>query len=229
MTPSFNTFLIYLTHMCNFSCPYCSGVIDYKSNVMKINIHNFFINTNKIKSFLSFYTDIQTIYLFGGEPTLHPQLNQICKIIKNKNKNINIILCTNLSKDVTYYNNLIDNEVQIIASYHINNLQFYEKIEKLKKIKYIFVMANTKHFNACYEMYQKIKIMYQSDVFFLKIDNEKYTDDQLKILKLSNSVSPIDFNNIPVMTSAGNVYENDDMYINGMNCDDNHYNILKSF
>ena len=66
-------------------------------------------------------------------------------------------------------------------------------------------------------------------MFFLKIDNEKYTDDQLKILNLSNSVSPIDFNNIPVMTSAGNVYENDDMYINGMNCDDNHYNILKSF
>ena len=66
-------------------------------------------------------------------------------------------------------------------------------------------------------------------MFFLKIDNEKYTDDQLKMLNLSNSVSPIDFNNIPVMTSAGNVYENDDMYINGMNYNDSYHNILKSF
>ena len=130
--------MVYMTYLCNYKCSYCCGCIDFYNGNMKLNYSYSFINTNKLLTFL-INNNFDNIYLTGGEPTLHPQLKKVCNILIKNNKNVFVI--TNLSQTIDYYNELCNIGVKLIASYHITNILFFEKIRNIQtNIQYIFII-----------------------------------------------------------------------------------------
>lgn len=88
-----------ITNNCNLNCHYCSKHrneifydLEYVSNIIK-----FINNLSDIKSTLF-------LKLFGGEPTIHPNILDIVKSISNK---INIELQTNLILDIELLKKII--------------------------------------------------------------------------------------------------------------------------
>lgn len=217
--------LVYMTHLCNYRCKYCCGVQDMYNGTMKIDYRNALINIDKMLRYIC-SSDYQTIYLSGGEPTLHPKLYHVCKVLRMHNKHVYVI--TNLSKDIDYYNKLCDLDVHIIASFHVQNTLFINKVKNINNITHLFVMGNVDHFSAVYKTYLSLKHIHNS-VFFIKLDNQTYTTEQEYYFSLDCSKLPINlsFNNINVLTSSGNIYENDDKYENGTMPNDHSYNILE--
>ena len=99
-----------VTNNCNLKCHYCSKYkteefysLDYVNNIVE-----FINNLSKMKS---------TVFLklFGGEPTIHPN---ILDIIRNINSKINIELQTNLMLDTTLLNEII--RIKNISTYNIS-------------------------------------------------------------------------------------------------------------
>lgn len=78
-------FLI-VTHECNRNCPFC---VDLKRGRKE------YISIENVKKAVDYVlkNKIKTITIVGGEPLIHPEIEQICGIIKN-NK-IKIVMTTN--------------------------------------------------------------------------------------------------------------------------------------
>ena len=219
---SSHNLLVYMTHLCNYTCEYCCGVVDYKNKTMNFNYKNMFVNVDKVTEFIKTH-QYSHVFLHGGEPTLHPKLVQLCKNIYQLGKKVSIE--TNLSKDIAYYNQLVDIGVEIIATYHLQNTQFVDKLHKIKEVDYTIVMANNKYIDKCISIYEQIKCISKH---MMLLDNVKYTEEQL--VKLSPFLIrkfPYNFNNMNVITSAGCLYENDNCFVNGTNEDDCTENIIE--
>lgn len=77
---------IVITNNCNLNCSYC-----FTRN--KINNVNDFISIEELYNILKFLNNEKNIGLIGGEPTLHPDFENIVKILAEQNKNI--LLFTN--------------------------------------------------------------------------------------------------------------------------------------
>ncbi|MGN0929429.1 MAG: radical SAM protein [Alphaproteobacteria bacterium] len=80
---------IVLTHECNKQCPYC--IDKYRGRKEYITLDN-------IKKAITFAKkhNIKDILLVGGEPTLHPQVVEIAKMVKEAE--FNTILTTNYTR-----------------------------------------------------------------------------------------------------------------------------------
>ena len=88
-TKTFDYMSIVLTHECNKKCPYC--IDKYRGRMEYITLDN-------VKKAIAFAKshNIKDILLVGGEPTLHPQVVEIAKMIKEAG--FNTILTTNYTK-----------------------------------------------------------------------------------------------------------------------------------
>lgn len=77
-----NKLLIILTKECNRNCAFC---ID-RPNGKYYKRENKYIDLETVKNILKFAEEnnIKTIALNGGEPTLHPQVVEIAKMVKEK-------------------------------------------------------------------------------------------------------------------------------------------------
>lgn len=131
---------------CNYSCIYCPiksnkyasrGILD--ETIVYINNIN---RSNKGRR-----VNIE-VTLFGGEPTLHKDLEYIIKSLSSKNK---VRVFTNLSANSSLYKNLYSKyNVQYSISYHpdqINSDKFISKLSKIDKesIGFINVMKIDKY------------------------------------------------------------------------------------
>ena len=78
-----NKLLIILTKECNRNCPFC---IDRPNRNYYRNCNDKYIKLETVKDILQFAekNDIKTFALNGGEPTLHPQVVEIAKMVKEK-------------------------------------------------------------------------------------------------------------------------------------------------
>ena len=78
-----NKLLIILTKECNRNCPFC---IDRPNRNYYKDYNGKYIKLETVKDILQFAEEnnIKTIALNGGEPTLHPQVVEIAKLIKEK-------------------------------------------------------------------------------------------------------------------------------------------------
>ena len=138
-----------VTNNCDYQCDYC-GV--YKKEKV-YDYHNIieFIN------FIGESNNVDTV-LFGGEPLLHPNILQIVGEL-----NTDIRICTNLSRDYSFFRNLIsiNRDIKIVASFHYARNDdlpsFYEKIQYLLdyvdyvKIK---VMFDSRYVNEIKQIYK---------------------------------------------------------------------------
>lgn len=127
-------FIYELTTLCNFKCIYCSrrdiGNNEPWSDLeTAYKICDFFNNlTNYINNESRVY-----ITLFGGEPTLVPNIKDIVKYLYNfKNKKIKYSIYTNLSADINLYRYLLDNKCHITSTYHMHHTTLKEYKDKLE-------------------------------------------------------------------------------------------------
>ena len=108
----------------------------------------------------------------------------------------------------------------------------YKRSNNIRKIKEmqddiyeIRIMANNQYFNKCYSIYNRLKVLFKKNIYFLKIDNVIYTETQNNILEKERK-KYLDFFQIKTITSSGSIYNNDESFINGTIEDDSKSNII---
>lgn len=117
-----------LTEKCNQDCHYClwhnNSTEFSKLDLVNSIIENLYLLDNKY-----------TFYLFGGEPTIHPNFREIIKKIYSKKEKVkDIFIQTNLARSKDWFKNTITlfPELRFLCSYHNHqNNNFEEYLDKL--------------------------------------------------------------------------------------------------
>jgi hypothetical protein len=161
-----------LTMECNFKCEYCTNLDDS-------------IIAEKDKGKLDIFIDklqemhpTTMIFLFGGEPLLHPHiLHIIDRLLANQ---MEFIIQTNFSKKSVHVLNKIKEDVDINISIHPSEIELGAVIELFKKIN-----KNIK--------IQTIDVMYlgvESEQYYLAIEKGNISCDELVLTPV------VDFTNL---------------------------------
>lgn len=167
---------------CNLCCRYCYNLKPYTHKALDLS--RLF---SLIRYIASATSNNITLNIEGGEPTLHPQLLSFCNQLQSI-CNCNAFVYTNLTKDIDYYRQLLsNNNVNIIATCHGCNKDFYNKakdlyIEHKQKIE-LKVMyednATTQSvdmFTQLKQLNTKVDLIYVFDVNGYKA---RYTQDEI--------------------------------------------------
>lgn len=152
-----------LTDWCNYDCSYCSSkgwLVD------KFDRNKY--RTALIVPFRLKNIDVDfTIDLAGGEPTVHPYLNQILKSLADIDACKSIVINTNLSRSLRYFKNLYKHDkIMISASYHVehDNEDFVKKCIELKGdsfVVHINVVDEPEHWPTILKL---IKVCKEHDI-----------------------------------------------------------------
>lgn len=160
---------IRLTEHCNYNCLYCT---DMHNNSAK----DWDIDYDGLHEVLKQF-DSPEIFIYGGEPTLSPQLPKLVNFLNNYTDNI--IVQTNGSNPEV----LKDLNIKINYSYHdgIKLIDFIKNVDssKLNEIAYM------DHIKADYKDYEKLKFIYDCVQFCPTINStigEPPSNDRLKNL-----------------------------------------------
>ena len=142
----------YLTGQCNYKCDYCDIYKDenIQSWQVKKKIIEFFNYWGKNKQ--------QKVLLYGGEPTLDPDLP---KIIEGLDDYVRIF--TNFSKDIEYWKDIVSirNDMTISISYH------YSNTNNASADKLLYLVQDTKI---------KVRLKIMADSRDIKKANELYNE-----------------------------------------------------
>jgi organic radical activating enzyme len=119
----------FLTNNCNYKCNFCNIHNKKEKNFSSLeeltNAINF-INNLMDKNLFS----NNEFEIFGGEPTLHPELINFINLLDNR---FEIILFTNLHKDIDYFLKIKKN-IEIISTFYINKVNYIDFFNKVKEI-----------------------------------------------------------------------------------------------
>lgn len=131
---------IVLTHECNKKCIFC--IDEYRGNKEFINLENIYKAL-----FFAKKSGIKDILLIGGEPTLHPNILEIAKIIKAHG--FRIILTTNYTKPEII--KLLDGIVDCF------NISFYNQKDLPKQSDFVsdltlHTIIHNKQLNSKYKL-----------------------------------------------------------------------------
>lgn len=132
-----------VTSNCNFDCYYCTS--HHKEE---------FNSLDDIKKAVKFFdgvyetsTDINKmrVMLFGGECTLHPQINDILDLFSNSKFRVDMF--SNFSADISVYEKFLNmsNSKQILLTYHPNHISI---IKFKQKLDYLIKNIH-KNYNIC--------------------------------------------------------------------------------
>ena len=118
------TFEIYITEKCSYDCKYC-------------HIHTPKIKFNKIDFNLLFSKNIDPsadVYIYGGEPLIHPELHEVIRRLEEIGHS-NIIIQSNLSSSPARIEKVLEfKSVSINPSYHHEEADFMDFIQKVQLI-----------------------------------------------------------------------------------------------
>ena len=172
---------INLTDYCNYMCNYC--IVDAPNKINKQTIKKEFLNIF-FKYMKKHLPELKfRVNLLGGEPTLYKDLNYVIDSIINNYPNICIMLLTNGSQSVYYYQKLVeDYKIHLDISYHpefADDNHFISIIDMLKD-NYNYQI----NILLDYDYYDKI-------IKFIDKLNNKYDQINLYYSVLAN----IDYNN----------------------------------
>lgn len=135
---------IIVTHVCNMNCNFCCD--KYRGQREYISLADVEIACQVAKEH-----DLKEILIVGGEPTMHPKLFEICKLIKSYG--FKLILTTNYTKP-----HVIDGLDGIVDSF---NISFYnqKKLPMQKDFKSditITALIHKQHLSNRYELHDFI-------------------------------------------------------------------------
>lgn len=178
---------IFTNDTCNYKCWYCYNHMPRTKKLIDFDvIHKFIFNIKKQTS-----KKIQ-LSLIGGEPSIHPNLYSFCKEMNNLD-NIEILVSTNLSQSVEFYDKLMDIDVKMLITYHKNQEEFVEKLSRLKcpdMIESITVMFDPVMFDDCRKTYEMVRSLgFDTNKLNLSpvLDSDYeisdlYTEEQLEVI-----------------------------------------------
>lgn len=125
-----------ITNWCNYNCSYCTMKEQLDPQWSKTNsVSSYKLTLSRLKRFDQPFE----LELFGGEPTLHPNIADILAEVKNIQKCVLVHITTNLSRSISFFrrlNSLGLSNLHISASLHC---EYYTE-DFLKKVKAIHDM-----------------------------------------------------------------------------------------
>lgn len=153
---------------CNYNCVYCSPEIHNK-NINHLTYNQIIDATELLCS--CFKDKNLVLSITGGEPTTNPNLLLVCKSLYKK-ENIRIIITTNGTQSISYYNDILQYVDHITFSQHFHKDQ-QSKIflNKLKKINNIYKDKINVQVMCHGELFNNVK----KSVEFYKTHNISYT------------------------------------------------------
>jgi len=173
-------------YICNYACSYCPPSLHAGGEWIRYDDYMKFVKK----------VNPSTVILLGGEPTLHPQITSIIKLINEIGATITLV--SNGYKNAKWWeehNELIDD---LVFSYHIENEdvdKFIEKVRAITKTRLLIINFPIllDRFDECVELAKKITSSCPDSYVSLKaIVGDGgfigYTDEQYKIM--SSLVSP---------------------------------------
>ena len=147
---------IRLTENCNYDCTYCTDMHDNTKD--RIDVDYIGLN-NVLEQF-----DNPEVFIYGGEPTLHPELIPLVKHLNSFTDNI--IIQTNGSNP-----NIIKQcSAKINYSYHIDHTLLHDFVKVIDRAK-VNEIAYMDHERADYNDYKKLKTIYGKVVQFCPVIN----------------------------------------------------------
>ena len=152
---------IILTHICNKKCKFCSD--KYRINISDCNNKNdnYFLNYGILKNKVIpelIKRNIKRVTLVGGEPTIHPDFVNICKIL---HEHFEIVCSTNISNidKILKANNYVDHWNFSIykKNYDFSFTKFINGTITLSKLLYNDdpVIKNKEDFDEFIDKYSK--------------------------------------------------------------------------
>ncbi|MBT3392816.1 MAG: 4Fe-4S cluster-binding domain-containing protein [Elusimicrobiaceae bacterium] len=143
------------TSVCNQTCSYC-----LEDNGNPDKIEEKFSDPNKMLSAIDKIFEITKpsdfigFIIAGGEPTLQPSFKEVVSKILSR-KNTSILLTTNLSQSVEYYETL---NVPMVTSLHLESHNPKDYLEKTKKLHHLIahtrIMAHPQKMDIVEQTYK---------------------------------------------------------------------------
>lgn len=126
-------YYILVTRRCNANCPYC---IEFK-----VRTGGFMSEQNLINALeKARELDMQTIYLHGGEPTMHPQIVHFAQLAKDAGFQVNMFT-NGLKLDVVKALDGIVDEIRF--SYEPGRDYMFQSQSEWKSVVKLYIMATT--------------------------------------------------------------------------------------
>lgn len=176
-----------LTYYCNMSCPMCGQV--YSKRRIK---EYAYLPIEMIKSQIENCHDLKSVYLFGGEPLLYPEFDELVKYLYEKK--LTILMTTNGLELHKHIDSIVNYVTDISISIDSNNKADFESIRS--KNTYNKVMSNyrllleecRKH-NSSLQIGLNIVIMKENCRYLLEL-NEYFLKD-IDVINRINYEVPI--------------------------------------
>ena len=148
---------VYLIDVCNYSCSYCYNLFP-RTNA-KIDIDILLTYISKLHS--QYNKDI-CLNFIGGEPTMHPQLVDLCQQL-HQLEYVHATCFSNFSMPVDLYLKLLYNDVHLNLSWHSQNKEFFNKLNdtRLKELSNKITLLLMYEENASidiFKVYSNIKM-----------------------------------------------------------------------
>lgn len=127
-----------LTAVCNYHCEYCCNIPGEKTKITPVH---------DIMKFIPYLEEIPHenffFYLFGGEPTVHPHIKDVCIALAEKSKELGktcrIVIQSNaywsIDKFEKFYSGLEDYEIATAISYHPTETNFKQILKVAKWLR----------------------------------------------------------------------------------------------
>ena len=154
---SLKNIYFHIINKCNLNCAYCDNFSPLSMDNWYISPYNF---ENIIKQLKKFFNNIEFLNIGGGEPLLHPQLIDLCCILRQYYPYSAISVLSNGILLDKYDKKLIDeitkmNIVLVISQYPIS-INYNRQTVIYNKNKYIYTIQNRyKMFNLQISQYKK--------------------------------------------------------------------------
>ena len=180
----------FLVDWCNYKCTYCSVANRLRESYSKEESHS------KYKLVLERLDRIDNSFdmdIYGGEPTLHPNFNEILERLSNNKFCRTIEVKTNLSRSVDFYRNMFAHDkISISASYHFeyHSQSFIDKCIALKENNFschISMPDRQEHWDtalALIDTFEQHSVRYDCNILFSTAAYQtNYTSEFYQIFK----------------------------------------------
>lgn len=157
---------LYLTQLCNFKCSYCMNKVVHPFEDRSQAHMSVFTMEYVARSLLNMHKSSYTIKLFGGEPTLHPHLYKMVRILTEilGNKDLDLVLITNGSSPEIVHSLLREYpQLRVSISVHLENrtpafyLAYLPMCERFGARVHLHAICTDKLLDPITEVYEAFK------------------------------------------------------------------------
>ncbi len=153
--PVLNYMEVQVVDSCNLKCNYCSHFCYLIDKTILINVEDI----KKDFEVLSKKVNIKTIRLLGGEPLLHPHINEFMEVTRYYFPTSTIKLVTNglllKYKDKAFWNVYKENKIKIDISYYYKFKNYLNEIKDILKANGVEDTSKIEKIGIFYDLFNE--------------------------------------------------------------------------